>query len=148
MVWRDSRADSGMRTQNRIARLIGPEYGFNAHNLQAFINEVAPGSSEGGYHMHGEAVKYYLQGRGVETIGDGRYEVEEGDVAFIPAHTWHGTLNPGPEPVLFLAVVQRRGVALQTPITYKIREEMRDEARTAVGGAQPGGPALAAVEDY
>ncbi len=77
--------------------------------------------------MHGEAIKYYLSGRGVEVIGGNRYEVEPGDLCFIPHHVWHGTQNPGPEPLRFLAVVQQVGTPLQVPIVFRIREDLREE---------------------
>ena len=42
--------------------LITPELGFNVHNLGLSLLEVPPGSEEGAYHTHGEAIKYYLSG--------------------------------------------------------------------------------------
>ncbi|HKZ51219.1 MAG TPA: cupin domain-containing protein, partial [Dehalococcoidia bacterium] len=73
-----------------------------------------------------EAIKYYLSGKGAEIIGDKRYEVEAGDVGFIPAHVWHGTQNTGSEPLRFLAVVQSTGTPLLKPIVFRIREDLRE----------------------
>ena len=90
----------------RGANLVGPEMGFNAHNLTATLLEVPPGSEEGTYHSHGEAIKYYLQGEGTEIVGDKVFSVKAGDAAFIPANAWHGTQNNGTEPIRILATGQ------------------------------------------
>jgi len=88
----------------RGATLIAPELGFNIHNMTVTMLEVPPGSKEGLYHTHGEAIKYYLKGQAIELIGDNKYEVKAGDAAFIPAGMWHGTENIGTEPVVIIAV--------------------------------------------
>lgn len=111
--------------KSRRAHLIAPELGLNVHNFHLFIAELPPGSEEGAYHMHGEAAKYYLKGRGIEIIGDTKYEVKAGDTVFIPADTWHGTQNPGPDTLCFLAVTTAGvGVPLVKQTLYKIRKDM------------------------
>ena len=135
-AWDRSMSIIGMRpkiSHHPICLLVSPELGFNVHNFHAFFLEIPPGSSDGAYHMHGEAIKYYLGGRGIEIIGDERYEVEAGDVAFIPAFTWHGTQNPGPEPLRFLAVVQGMGTSVQKNPVFLIREDMREGPEARVG---------------
>lgn len=109
------------------ARAVAPELGFNIHNLQAFFDKVPPGSSEGAYHMHGEAIKYYVSGKGIETIGNKTYEVNSGDTVFIPANTWHGTHNPGPDPLLFLAITTSMlAVPLCIQPLYKAKSDEED----------------------
>lgn len=108
----------------RLATVIGPELGFNIHNFNVSMMEIAPGSTEGAYHMHGEAVKYYLQGKATEIVGDQRYEVKAGDAVFIPASTWHGTQNPGPEPVRFLAITHS---GINVPLTIWPKIQVREE---------------------
>src|SRR3990172_1806415 len=103
--WQERGSEIGMRIEgHRSAPLVNPMLGFNVYNLNSFISQSPPHSEPGAYHMHGEAVKYYLSGRGVEIIGGKRYEVEAGDVCFIPGHTWHGTQNPYHHPLPFLAL--------------------------------------------
>lgn len=110
------------------ARAIAPELGFDIHNFQSFFANVPAGSSEGAYHMHGEAIKYYVSGKGIEMIGDKTYEVNAGDSVFIPAHVWHGTQNPGPDPLVFFAVTQSMlAVPLCTQPIYKIRPDVKSE---------------------
>ncbi len=115
LEWKDTSDYIGARGNRRTSRAtaVAPELGCNVHNFAAFFTEVPPGSEEGSYHMHGEAVKYYIQGKGIEIIGDKRYEVKAGDVVFVPANTWHGTQNPGPEVLKFLAVA---GSGLGVPV--------------------------------
>ncbi len=127
--WEDLGKSIGMKTKNiRRASLVNPERGFNVHNFLAFLAEYPPGSEEGAYHMHGEAVKYYLSGRGIEIIGDKQYEVKAGDAVFIPANTWHGTQNPGPEPLRYLAVAHSGlGVPVCVQSIFKIREDLSED---------------------
>lgn len=116
------------KSSHMTARAVAPELGFNAHNLQAFFDRVPAGSTEGAYHMHGEAIKYYISGKGIERIGDKSYEVKAGDTLFVPASVWHGSENPGPEPLLFFAVTHSM---LSVPICiqplYKMRADMKEE---------------------
>ncbi|MBI4329668.1 MAG: cupin domain-containing protein [Chloroflexi bacterium] len=117
--WREPTATNPLRR----ATVVAPENGFNIHNFHVFMAEVPPGKTEGTYHMHGEAVKYYLQGKGVEIVGEKQYEVKAGDAVFIPAGTWHGSQNPFPEPMRFLAVAHSAmGVPLITQAIFKNRE--------------------------
>ena len=125
-VWTE-RSGQGMRWKEGFQRttLVSPALGFNVYNLHAFMVKVPSGSTEGAYHMHGEAIKYYIAGRGVEMIGGKRYDVEAGDVCFIPHHTWHGTQNPYDEPLHVLAVTDHT-TPLQVPIIFRIREDLRE----------------------
>ncbi len=106
--WSDIKDTMGLHTKRSLktASLVNPELGFNIHNFHVFLAELGPECTEGAYHKHGEAVKYYLEGEGIELVGDKRYEVKAGDAVFIPADTWHGTQNPGSKPLKFLAAAQ------------------------------------------
>jgi len=100
--------------QGRGATLIAPELGFDIHNITATLLELPPGSTEGAYHKHGEAIKFYLRGTGgTEIVGDKTYEMRPGDTAFIPANVWHGTENRGTEPVLILAIAHSLAPLIQ-----------------------------------
>ncbi|MDP6550119.1 MAG: cupin domain-containing protein [Dehalococcoidia bacterium] len=104
---------------HRLARIISPELGFNIHTFRVFQREIGGGGVEGAYHTHGDAVKYYLNGRGKEIIGEEEYEVEAGDLAFIPANIWHGTENTGLEPMVFIAFHQLPGTHLPVPAPWQ-----------------------------
>jgi quercetin dioxygenase-like cupin family protein len=97
----------------KFCPIISPELGFNIHNIHMFMLEIAPNSEGGSYHRHGDAIKHYISGRGVEIIGGERYEVEAGDFIHIPANVWHGTQNPYDEPCRILAVQQFPGTYSQ-----------------------------------
>ena len=47
--------------------IVGPELGFNVHNLHVFTSGRAGGSER--YHTHGDALKFYVKGGGQELIG-------------------------------------------------------------------------------
>ncbi len=105
----------------KIARMVSPELGFNVHCFRAFLCEIAPGIQKGTDHSHGEAIKYYLSGRGQEvTEGEETIDVGPGDALFVPPNTWHSTLNTGEEPLRFFAVGQPAGTALPVPIFKRI----------------------------
>ncbi len=118
LQWSKEGEVSPMLKKSQVARrraiYVAPELGFNVHNFNLSCIEIAPGAMEGAYHMHGEAVKYYLEGKAIELVGDKRYEVKAGDAVFIPASTWHGSQNPGPGPLRFLAVTHS---AMGVPLT-------------------------------
>ncbi|EMA59654.1 cupin domain-containing protein [Halorubrum lipolyticum] len=55
-------------------------------------------------HPDSEEVLYFLNGEGVQTIGDEEREVTPGDMVYIPAGVEHSTENTGWEPMRFLAM--------------------------------------------
>jgi len=128
--WRQSGVSIGMKAPaiRRGARAVAPELGFNVYNFVAFFLELGAGGTEGAYHSHGEAIKYYVSGRGREIIGDKEYEVEAGDAVFVPANVWHGTQNPYSEPVRFFAIAQGRRAPLAVQVPFKIREDLKDHS--------------------
>ena len=98
--------------------IVGPEMGFNVHNLHIFTSGRAGGSER--YHTHGDALKYYIKGGGQELIEEERFDVKVGDFCHVPANVWHGTENPNPEPLVFLAAQQFPGTYRQvtTPFVH------------------------------
>ena len=104
---------------HRLARIISPELGFNIHTFRVFQRQIAGGGVEGAFHTHGDAVKYYLRGKGKEIIDKDEYVVEAGDLAYIPANIWHGTENTGQEPMEFIAFHQIPGTHLPVPAPWQ-----------------------------
>jgi mannose-6-phosphate isomerase-like protein (cupin superfamily) len=104
--------------------IVGPELGFNIHNIHVFTSGRAGGSDR--YHTHGDALKYYVKGSGFEEIGDEKFEVKVGDFCHVPANVWHGTINPNPEPLVFLAAQQFPGTYRQVTTPF-IRLEYPDK---------------------
>lgn len=96
--------------------IVGPELGFNVHNLHVFTSGRAGGSER--YHTHGDALKHYVKGGGQELIEDARFDVKVGDFCHVPANVWHGTENPNPEPLVFLAAQQFPGTYRQVPTPF------------------------------
>lgn len=96
--------------------IIGPELGFNIHNFHVFTSGRAAGADR--YHTHGDAVKFYVRGGGYEIIGDQRFPVKVGDFVHVPGNVWHGTENPGDEPLVFLAAQQFPGTYRQVPTPF------------------------------
>lgn len=106
--------------------VIAPELGFDIYNIHLFVAGPQPKVEQGLYHTHGDAVKFYLRGRGYEIIGDQRFEVKAGDFLHVPANIWHGTQNPYDEPLRFLAAQQYPGTFRQTPTPFIWRDGLPD----------------------
>ena len=121
--------------------IVGPEMGFNIHNLHIFTSGRA-GESER-YHTHGDALKYYIKGGGQELIGEERFDVKIGDFCHVPANIWHGTENPNPEPLVFLAAQQFPGTYRQvaTPFMHLVAPqkppEVKDLSEEELGKLEP-----------
>jgi len=123
--------------------IISPELGFDIYNLHVFFIGRQPKTEQGLYHTHGDAVKYYLRGRGYEFIGDQRFEVKAGDFLHVPANIWHGTQNPNDEPLCFLAAQQYPGTFRQTPTPFMWRDgppkapSVRELSEKEIGELEP-----------
>jgi len=126
MTW-DERTTTGLKRVpgSRSRRIVAAQLGFNIRNFELFQAEIAPRTQRGAYHMHGEAVKYYLSGQGIEVIGNKQYEVKAGDTVFIPANVWHGTQNPGDEPLSYLAVLSTAPFTM-VPSLWRTREDVKE----------------------
>ena len=105
--------------------LIAPELGFDIYNFHLFTSGRDARSDR--YHSHGDALKYYIYGSGTEDVDGQRFEVKAGDFMHIPANTWHGTINPNDEPLVFLAAQQFPGTWRQTPTPF-LRQRDPNEA--------------------
>ena len=125
--------------------IVGPELGFNVHNLHVFTSGRAGGSER--YHTHGDALKHYIRGGGYELIEEERFEVKVGDFCHVPANVWHGTENPRPEPLVFLAAQQFPGTYRQvaTPFVHLTAPQAASGGEGSVGGGAGQDRAVAAV---
>jgi len=152
VVWEPaSRVHPTQQEGHMLARIISPELGFNIHTFRVFKRQIAGRDTDGAFHTHGDAVKYYLEGKGKEIIGDEEIEVEPGDLAFIPANVWHGTENTGEEPMVFIAFHQIPGTQLPVPASWQYpaseMEEMGDldSLLDSVGNQEPAAMSSAAL---
>ena len=91
-------AGQGTTIQILISPEEGPHFAMRRFTMK-------PG---GGMPRHTNAVEheqYVLQGRARVTIGEEIYEVQSGDVVFIPAGVPHSYENIGEEDFVFLCMV-------------------------------------------
>ena len=96
--------------------IAGPELGFNIHNLHVFTSGRYARSDR--YHTHGDALKCHVQSSGFGEIADEKFEVKVGDFFHVPANVWHGTINPNPEPLVFLGAQQFPGTYCQVATPF------------------------------
>ena len=122
-----SRVHPTQQEGHLLARIISPELGFNIHTFRVFKRQIGGGGIDGAFHTHGDAVKYYLEGKGKEIIDDQEVEVSPGDLAFIPANIWHGTENTGDEPMVFIAFHQIPGTHLPVPASWQYHADDLNE---------------------
>lgn len=92
---------------NGVSRqmLVGPEEGPNFAMRKLVIE---PGGGIPAHTSGAEHEQYVLGGRARVGIGDRVYEVEEGDVIFIPPGEPHWYETYGEEPFELLSVVPNR----------------------------------------
>ena len=92
---------------NGVSRqmLVGPEEGPNFAMRKLVIE---PGGGIPAHTSGAEHEQYVLGGRARVGIGDRVYEVEEGDVIFIPPGEPHWDETCGEEPFELLSVVPNR----------------------------------------
>ena len=122
-----SRVHPTQQEGHLLARIISPELGFNIHTFRVFKRQIGGSGIDGAFHPHGDAVKYYLEGKGKEIIDDQEVEVSPGDLAFIPANIWHGTENTGDEPMVFIAFHQIPGTHLPVPASWQYHADDLNE---------------------
>jgi gentisate 1,2-dioxygenase len=85
----------------------GREAEVGVRTLNVFVASLQPGQATRLHKHHNEAVMYIIQGRGYCIVQGRRYDWE-GDVLYMPTFQWHTHVNPGPEPVVYLAVTNQR----------------------------------------
>ena len=129
-----SRVHPTQQEGHLLARIISPELGFNIHTFRVFKRQIGGGGIDGAFHTHGDAVKYYLEGKGKEIIDDQEVEVSPGDLAFIPANIWHGTENTGDEPMVFIAFHQIPGTHLPVPASWQYHADDLNEHESIDSG--------------
>ena len=97
----DVAAGKDTRIQVLISSKEGPNFALRRFTMQ-------PG---GGMPRHTNTVEheqYVLRGRATVGIGDATYEVQSGDVVFIPEGAVHFYQNLGAEPFEFLCIIPNK----------------------------------------
>lgn len=91
----------GRGTQHRY---VGPEDG--AENVDVHLNVLNTDSGFGPYHYHERAENVYvvIEGTAKAVVGDKRYLLRPGDVAFVPPGIAHAAGSNGDGPVTILEV--------------------------------------------
>lgn len=113
-----------------MVKIVFPELGFNVYNLYTIM--TSPGmysrlprvSGSSIDHSHGEAVKYFLEGKMIDQVEADRVEVEAGDLTFIPASAWHGGDSLPAKDCKFIAVIMHIGSPVIKPALVRVRGSM------------------------
>jgi gentisate 1,2-dioxygenase len=93
--------------QRRTIRLTNPglPYGTTP-TFWASIQYILPGEVATGHRHAATALRYIMQGEGVDTIVEGeQYPINEGDLVLTPSWTWHDHEHKGSEPMIWLDVL-------------------------------------------
>jgi len=97
--------------ERRVLQLISPHSSsmadeFTAGNVLAAVQCLLPGESARPHRHSMNALRFVLEGRGAETIVDGKpCFMEPGDLILTPAWCWHEHRHQGDVPVLWLDVL-------------------------------------------
>ncbi len=91
-------AGTGTTKQVLISAEEGPHFAMRRFEIQ-------PGGGMPNHTNQVEHEQYVLSGRAQIGIGEEIYDVQEGDVVFIPADVPHWYKNLGDEPFAFLCLV-------------------------------------------
>jgi mannose-6-phosphate isomerase-like protein (cupin superfamily) len=67
--------------------------------------ELAPGQASLPHRLRSAEVYCILAGRGVLSVDDGQALVKPGDAVYIPPESVQSIRNQGPEPLVFLCIV-------------------------------------------
>jgi gentisate 1,2-dioxygenase len=93
--------------QRRTIRLTNPglPYGTTP-TFWASIQYILPGEIATGHRHAATALRYIMQGEGVDTIVEGeQYPINEGDLVLTPSWMWHDHEHKGSEPMIWLDVL-------------------------------------------
>jgi quercetin dioxygenase-like cupin family protein len=73
-----------------IAAIVKTSPETGSKNLMTVVTKMNPGTGTGlHYHKNADEVFYVIEGKGTAVLGDSTYNIEEGDLIFIPKNTDH-----------------------------------------------------------
>ena len=61
-------------------------------------------------HDHGDEILYVISGKGQATVGEEQYDIQTGDVVFVPTGTMHSFWSTTSEPMMILFYMDRPGL--------------------------------------
>jgi quercetin dioxygenase-like cupin family protein len=111
--------------QGKIKHIVNEKMPVRIKTVDAYIQELAPGSRSGKHRHMAEEVLFILEGRGYDLHWDvdfevndayvwkadetpKRFEWEAGDIVYIPPNTIHQHFNLDPDrPARFIAAMSR-----------------------------------------
>ena len=81
-------------------------YDLRINELTVSLTELKPMQETRGHsHMESE-IYFFVGGKGRMQIGNQEYDVEKGDVMFIPRKEFHKVINPDNDKLIFAAVFE------------------------------------------
>ncbi|MEA2639630.1 MAG: gentisate 1,2-dioxygenase [Chloroflexota bacterium] len=112
----------GPNAERRVILLINPEVGGlgATHTLTAAVQIVMPGEVAPSHRHTAAAIRFIIQGSATVTMVDGEpCEMHPGDLILTPGWTWHGHINQGDGPMIWMD-------SLDAPVVGALRA-MRQE---------------------
>ena len=117
-----------MRTVGLVNRSRPSPYG-TTRTFTVTVQHLGPGESTESHRHTRTSLYFMIQGKNTYTIAEGEEQLmETGDLLIQPSWTWHGTINKGDEPALWLTIQD-------TGMVNSLDAEFRD--RYAEGRLQP-----------
>ena len=91
---------------------LGPSFGEKGYRKGLYdfpnsvvcwgVTEIDPGVKSPFHRQLHEATHFILEGKGYSLINGVRFDWEEGDVVFVPIHSWHQNVNSGKDRVRYV----------------------------------------------
>ncbi|MGE3643306.1 MAG: cupin domain-containing protein [Beijerinckiaceae bacterium] len=101
----------GPDAERRVLQLIHPDLGAArsaSHTLTANVQLVLPGEISPTHRHSIAAIRFIIEGSSTITIVDGEpVEMRPGDLVLTPAGAWHGHINEGSEPSIWMDSLDR-----------------------------------------
>jgi gentisate 1,2-dioxygenase len=127
----------GPEAQRRVLSLSNPAARGATHTLTAAVQVVLPGEIAPSHRHTAAAIRFIIKGSGTITMVDGEpCPMHPGDLVLTPGWTWHGHVNQGDGPMIWMD-------SLDLPLVNFLRgmrqEEYPDElnpATKAVGDSE------------
>lgn len=126
----------GPGAERRVLTLNNPASGGNGatHTLTAAVQIVTPGEIAPSHRHTAAAIRFIMRGTGTVTMVDGEpCEMNPGDLVLTPGWTWHGHINQGDGPMIWMDSLDAPVVGMLRAMRQEPYPDELNPATKAVG---------------
>lgn len=130
----------GPDAERRVLQLIHPGLGparSASHSLTANVQLVLPGEISPSHRHSIAAIRFIIEGRSTVTIVEGEpVEMHPGDLVLTPAGGWHGHVNEGSEPSIWMDSLDRSVAVALRQVHQETYPELLQKPTLPIGSGQ------------